>query len=163
MKIKTILETGRNKSRADVMKRLRKAVKIDQFIGQNYSEDRKDHRVVKLHGVTNAEEVVQQMNDFIEKENIPGVKAELTSTKRRGRKGVLVRFSHSEYPNELKEAEDTRTKLDTSKPEVKIYSKLMSATFDDWFNGDFMDHVEGASGAKSQEEILKDIKQMFKV
>jgi len=44
-----------------------------------------------------------------------------------------------------------------------IMNTLMSARFGDWFEKDFMDFVEGESDSKSTEEILDDIKEMFRV
>lgn len=45
--------------------------------------------------------------------------------------------------------------------EEKIYQMLMGAQFENWYENEFMDHVEGEEGAKSKEEILEDIKRML--
>ncbi len=43
----------------------------------------------------------------------------------------------------------------------KIYEMLMGSKFEHWYNEDFMDHVEGEEGAKSKEEIIKDLEEML--
>ena len=45
--------------------------------------------------------------------------------------------------------------------EEKIYQMLMGASFETWYENEFMDHVEGEEGAKSKEEIIEDIKRML--
>lgn len=46
--------------------------------------------------------------------------------------------------------------------DVDVYDVLSSATFEKWYKKDFIDHIEGVDGAKSKEEIINDIAEMFK-
>ena len=40
---------------------------------------------------------------------------------------------------------------------LKIYNLLMSQSFTEWYENDFMDHVYGEESCKSSDEIIKDI------
>jgi hypothetical protein len=40
---------------------------------------------------------------------------------------------------------------------LKIYNLLMSQSFTEWYENDFMDHVYGEESCKSSGEIIKDI------
>ena len=44
----------------------------------------------------------------------------------------------------------------------RIYNVLSSATFEKWYNKDYMDHIEGDEKAKDKAQILYDIEHMFK-
>lgn len=44
----------------------------------------------------------------------------------------------------------------------RIYNVLSGGTFEEWYNKDFMDYIEGDDKAKSKGDILADIKDMFK-
>ena len=68
----------KNKNRTAIMKLLRQEVKKKMHLEpwRSYSEERKDHRVIKLHGVGNADDVAEEMNRVIRDLHIPGVKAE---------------------------------------------------------------------------------------
>lgn len=44
----------------------------------------------------------------------------------------------------------------------RIYNILSGSTFEKWYNKDFMDHMEGTDNSKTREDILADIKNMFK-
>jgi len=44
----------------------------------------------------------------------------------------------------------------------RIYNILSGGTFEEWWKKDFMDHIEGTDNAKSREDILADLKNMFK-
>lgn len=49
-----------------------------------------------------------------------------------------------------------------AKDENKILEVLSSHKFESWYEKDFLDYVQGEVDAKSKEEILKDIKSIFK-
>jgi hypothetical protein len=53
--------------------------------------------------------------------------------------------------------------VESSGQESKIYDALLSFDFDEWYEKDFKDHVVGEEKAPSKEQILKDIKSIFKV
>lgn len=42
--------------------------------------------------------------------------------------------------------------------EKAVYDMLMSQDFIDWFDGDFLAHLEGHDDAKSKEEMLEAIR-----
>lgn len=44
----------------------------------------------------------------------------------------------------------------------RIYNILTGRTFEEWYNKDFMDYIEGDDKAKSKKDILADIKNLFK-
>jgi len=94
----------RNPARTKVMKLLRSKVAFEQW-GGNYSEDRKDHRAVKLHGVKEAKKVAELLNNVIKKNDIKGVKAQFMPSigQYASADGVIVRFSKEEYPDENKQ------------------------------------------------------------
>lgn len=48
---------------------------------------------------------------------------------------------------------------------LSIYRVLMSQDFDDWYDNEFKDHVTGNGDDEelTQERILQDIAQMFRV
>jgi len=43
----------------------------------------------------------------------------------------------------------------------KVYDMLMSQTFVDWCESDFMDYVEGEEECKTKKEIKEDIERML--
>lgn len=47
--------------------------------------------------------------------------------------------------------------------ERNILNTLVSHDFDKWYEKDFLDFVKGETNAPSREQILKDIKDLFKV
>ena len=86
-------------TRREVMKLIRSKVLIDQW-GGNYSESRKDHQIIKLHGVRDAGETANKINKLLKDNGITDVKAD--STKQAGHwpgsgTGVIIRFPHSAY------------------------------------------------------------------
>ncbi|MFY0656428.1 MAG: hypothetical protein JXR12_06730 [Neptunomonas phycophila] len=42
-----------------------------------------------------------------------------------------------------------------------VFGMLMGAAFEEWYENDFQDYVEGEEGCKSKEEIQADIKRML--
>ena len=61
---------------------------------------------------------------------------------------------------ELNEAPGGRSVGDT--PADRVYQMLGSQTFADWYEGDFMAHIEGDEGAKEQDAIIADINGMIR-
>lgn len=47
--------------------------------------------------------------------------------------------------------------------EKLIYDTLMSQSFVDWYEGEFIDHVGGGEDTKSRHDVLKSIKDIFNV
>ena len=45
----------------------------------------------------------------------------------------------------------------------EVLSGLERQAFADWYETDFIDYVEGAEDARSKEEILEDIKRIFRI
>ena len=43
----------------------------------------------------------------------------------------------------------------------QVYQMLMGASFEKWYEDEFVDHTVGEEGAKSKKEILEDIKRML--
>jgi len=43
----------------------------------------------------------------------------------------------------------------------KVYNMLMTQTFADWHDGEFMDHVEGEENCKNKKEICEELKLML--
>lgn len=44
---------------------------------------------------------------------------------------------------------------------IAVYDMLMSASFADWYDTDFIDHVERDPGCKDTNDILLDISEML--
>lgn len=44
-----------------------------------------------------------------------------------------------------------------------IYDTLIGQSFEDWHNGEFMDHVRGEKDCKNKAEILQAIEQRFRL
>jgi hypothetical protein len=47
--------------------------------------------------------------------------------------------------------------------EGKILNTLSGADFEQWYENEFMDFIEGKTNAPGKEDILKEIKRMFGV
>ena len=45
----------------------------------------------------------------------------------------------------------------------KMFGVFMGGSFDRWYTKDFTDFIEGEEDAPSQEEIMNEIKRMFKL
>ncbi len=44
----------------------------------------------------------------------------------------------------------------------RILNVMSGSMFEKWYDKDFIDYIEGTDGCKSRQEILEDIKNVFK-
>lgn len=61
------------------------------------------------------------------------------------------------YKSKFTEAPDSAKTV-----EEKVYNMLFSQDFADWYENEFMLHVEGDENALSKEDILEEIRNMLR-
>ena len=85
-------------TRKGIMKLIRSKVLIDQY-GYSYAESRKDHQIIKMHGVRDAEETAEKINKLLKDNGITDVKADYKAAVGQwgSKPGIIIRFPHNAY------------------------------------------------------------------
>ncbi|MCK5342613.1 MAG: hypothetical protein KAR20_04365 [Candidatus Heimdallarchaeota archaeon] len=134
-------------TRKGIMKLIRSKVLIDQY-GYSYAESRKDHQIIKMHGVRDAEETAEKINKLLKDNGITDVKADYKAAVGQwgSKPGIIIRFPHNAYGKVVNRK--------NVMPKEEVTEAMLMEIFDPGILAKAKEHL--ASWAKTAKEKTKD-------